>query len=133
MNESTSHTGRELELMRAGRKPLAMFYAHVSELPWEDLIPEEAFAPYVQAGQMLRQDIDLESTTPSGMPTVLRYVFYALPGEEWRIQVMTVLKRSLHSEGGWNETCERVEGTLLGYTTEENDAHCARMFRRPAP
>ena len=123
---SRSHTGRELELMLSGRKPLAMFYAQASELPWEDLIPEDAFRPHVQAGRMLRQDLELKSTASTGTSTVLRYVFYALPGEEWRIQLMIVLKRALHSGGGWNETCERIEGTLLGYTNEENDIHRAR-------
>lgn len=119
--------------MLEGRKPLAMFYALVHELPWEELIPEDAFAPHVHAGRMLRQHFDLKYTDSAGVTEDLRYVFFALPGEEWRIQVMLVQKQALHSGAGWNETCERVEGTLLGYTPEENDAHCARVFKRAAP
>jgi hypothetical protein len=132
-DESPNHTGRELELMLAGQKPLAMFYAFVSELPWEELIPDEAFAPHVQAGRVLRQHLDMKYTDSSGRSSDLRYVFYALPSQEWRIQVMTVLKQALYSGAGWNETCERVEGMLLGYTSEECDAHCAQVFRRAAP
>ena len=127
-----THTGQELELMLAGRKPMAMFYAQVDELPWEELIPEEAFAPYVEAGRMSREDLDLETTTPAGARTMVRYVFYALRGQEWRTTIMSELVRALNSGGGWNETCERIQGTLLGYTPEENDAHCARMFRGDA-
>ena len=47
MSEAFTHTGRELQLMLEGRKPLAMFYAGTDELPWEELIPEHAFAPHV--------------------------------------------------------------------------------------
>ena len=125
--DATSHTGRELELMLAGCKPLAMFYACAHELPWEELIPEEAFRPHVEAGLFSREDLDVETTSPDGTPAVVRYVFYAAHGQEWRIQLMSVLVRSLSAGGGWNETCERVQGILLGYTEEENDTHCARM------
>jgi hypothetical protein len=129
---SSNHTGRELELMLEGKKPLAMFYAQANELPWEELVPEDAFAPYVQSGRLVRQDFELQSSSKDAS-SLLRYVFYALPGNEWRIQLMLVLKQALHSGGGWNETCERIEGTLLGYTDEENDAHCAQGFPRRAP
>jgi hypothetical protein len=118
--------------MLSGRKPLAMFYEVSSELPWEEIIPEDAFAPHVQAGLIRRQDIEVNSTLPSGIPTKVTCVFYVLQGQEWRIQLMIVLVRALYAGGGWNETCERVQGTLLGYTNEENDIHCARMFKRSA-
>ena len=133
MNDSLIHTGRELELMLSGQKSLAMFYAMAHELPWEALIPEEAFAPHVNAGRTLRQDIEFASTSLAGEAMAIKYVFYALPGEEWRTQLMIVLKRAFHSGRGWNETCERMEGTLLGYTNEENDIHCARAFKRSEP
>lgn len=129
MSEAFTHTGRELQLMLKGRKPLAMFYAGTDELPGEELIPEDAFAPHVKAGRMSREEMDVQTTTPAGAPTVVKYVFYALRGQEWRMQLMSVMVQALCSGGGWNETCERVEGTLLGYTSEENDAHCARKFK----
>jgi hypothetical protein len=133
VDHESSHTGRELELMLAGQKPLAMFYEIASELPCEELIPEEAFASHVQNGRILRHDVDLRDTNSAGVIHVVRYVFYALPGEEWRIQLMIVLKRALYAGGGWNETCERVEGTLLGYSDQENDIHCAQRFKRTRP
>ncbi len=132
LSDAQSHTGRELELMLSGRKPLAMFYAESLELPSEEIVPEDAFAPYVQTGLILRKDIELTDTAPSGITTNLKYVFYALPGQEWRIQMMIVLKRALYASGGWSEPCERIEGTLLGYTDDENDIHCARKFKRSA-
>jgi hypothetical protein len=130
MIEAHSHTNRELELMLAGRKPLAMFYAYTHELPNEELIPETAFALYVESGRFLRQDLELENVDTNGAVLTLRYVFYVLPSQEWRAQLMTVLKRAINQGCGWNEACERIEGTLLGYTDEENDAHCARVFKR---
>jgi hypothetical protein len=133
VTDTSTHTGRELVLMLAGKKPLAVFCAEAGALPWEELIPEEAFAPYVQSGFLLRRDLDISSTTSAGTSVALRYVLYALPGEEARLQVMLTLKRALHSGCGWNESCERVEGTLLGYSDDENDAHCARRFERNAP
>jgi len=133
VSESLSHTGRELALMLSGKKPLAVFCAEASELPWEELIPEDAFAPHVQSGRVLRHDFEVRSNTPSGASMDLRYVLFALPGEETRFQIMRTLKRALHSGSGWNETCERIEGTLLGYSDEENDAHCARNYKRVAP
>lgn len=128
-----SHTGRELALMLSGKKPLAVFCTEASELPREELIPEEAFAPHVQSGRVLRHDFEVRSTTSSGVSIDLRYVLYALPGEEARFQIMRTLKRALHTGSGWNETCERVEGTPLGYSDEEIDAHCARNIKRATP
>jgi hypothetical protein len=57
---AANHTGRELDLMAAGKKPLAMFYAEVGELPDEELIPEKRFAPYVEAGAFVRGETSLE-------------------------------------------------------------------------
>ncbi len=133
VSEPTDHTGCELELMLAGTKPLAVFYAAAQELPWEELIPEEAFRQHVCEGRLLRFEYEIESVAPSGVPLVLKYVMYALPGEEWRAQLMAVLVRAVHAGGGWNESCERVEGTLLGYTEAEINSHCMRRFKRSAP
>ena len=117
--------------MLAGKKPLACFCAVANELPWEEIIPEEAFAPYVRTGQILRYDLEFTSAAPTGQQTVLRHVLYALPDQAWRFELMAVLMRALHKDGGWNETCERIEGTLLGYTEQENEAHCSQRFKRP--
>lgn len=33
---------------------------------------------------------------------------------------------------GWNETLERMQGSLLGYSDVQNDLHIARHFRNPS-
>lgn len=115
--------------MLAGRKPLAMFYAAVIELPNEEFIPEMAFAPYVAEKSVFRHAVEFDSRIPSGEILTFRYVFFALPGEEWRMPAMALLVEGLNAGGGWNETCQRVEGALLGYTQEEIEAYCQAHLR----
>lgn len=112
---TANHTHRELELMVAGRKPLAMFYAEVSELPDDRLIPESRFAPFVESGHFTRHETDIPGGFHSGLQRhlVIRHVFFAAKGEGWRIPAMELLLRE-SIKGGWNETCERVESSLLG-------------------
>jgi hypothetical protein len=57
---ASTHTGRELELMLAGDKPLAMFCAEISELPEELFIPEAAFAVHVKSGRFVRRELIVE-------------------------------------------------------------------------
>jgi hypothetical protein len=125
--KASNHTGRELALMLAGKKPLAMFYAEVSELPWEELIPEEAFSPYVQEGRFVRVETDYPGgyVEALGREARFRYVFFALAEEAWRIRAMMLLKQSFQeSNCRWNEALERMECSLLGYSKEETDAWC---------
>jgi hypothetical protein len=123
---AANHTNRELELMLLGCKPLAMFYAYVSELPDERLIPEEAFFPHVKSGQFLREEIVYEDYVQQlKCNEQIKYVFFALPQEAWRIKAMLLLKHSFRkSSYAWNETLERIESALLGYTDDEIDAWC---------
>jgi hypothetical protein len=115
--------------MLEGKKPLAMFYAEVSELPDDELIPEERFAPYVSSGQFVRGEMIEEAQYHPRLTRNVRvqFVFYALKSEAWRIEAMKLLRRA-GLKSGWSETCERMEGSLLGYTDEENDAHCRGRF-----
>lgn len=125
-----NHTGRELSLMLSGRKPLAMFYAEISELPDEVLVPEQAFAEHVRAGTLVRAEITLESGYSSllGRNARIRYVFFALAAEAWRIAAMSLLRESFaKSQCPWNESLERIEGTLLGYSDEEITERCIAM------
>ena len=118
--------------MVSGTKPLAMFYAYVSELPDERLIPEESFSPHVKAGRFVRNEIVIEGLDhlpPSEKNTPIKYVFFATTQEAWRIPAMILLKRSFrNSSYKWNETLERMESALLGYTDEEIDAWCKSRF-----
>ena len=127
---AANHTGRELALMLTGKKPLAMFYAEIDELPNEVLIPEQAFAPYVISGQIVRAEITLESGYSAllGRNAHIRYVFFALAQQAWRISAMSLLRGSFaKSRCPWNEALERIEGTLLGYTDEEITTRCVAL------
>jgi hypothetical protein len=131
--DAANHTNRELELMLAGRKPLAMFYAEASELPDERLIPEDRFASFAASGLFVRGETHVPGGFHDGTQRDLqfKYVFFALKGEQWRIPAMKIL---LHEsvKGGWNETCERGESSLLGYTQPEIDAWCRARFPNPS-
>src|SRR5689334_173741 len=91
--DAANHTNRELELMASGRKPLAMFYAEISELPDERLVPESRFASFVASGEFIRGETEITGDFHDGLRRHLRfkYVFFALRGEEWRIPAMKVL------------------------------------------
>ena len=124
------HTGRELPLMLGGTKPLAMFYAEISELPNESLIPEQSFSPYVGTGQFVRGETTLQSgfAESLGRNAQIKYVFFAHAAETWRISAIILLKESfLKSRCQWNEALERIEGTLLGYSDEEISARCVAL------
>jgi len=59
----------------------------------------------------------------------MRIVCYPLPTEQGRIDAYLLL-RQVGLEYGWSETCERMEGTLLGYTDEQNDKYIERIYRK---
>jgi hypothetical protein len=124
---AANHTGRELELMLAGKKPLAMFYADLGWLPDEEIIPEERFAPYVTTGEFVRSEIVYEDGYHPVWQRDIRtkYVFFALNAEAWRIPAIILAKAVRKKVQSPNEALDRIEGALLGYTDEEVDAYCA--------
>lgn len=117
------HTHNELALMLAGAKPLAMFYEDIALLPEEDFIPEEAFQSYVKSGRFIRAEEIFEGEYSERLKrnALIKYVLFAQPEEEWRINAMFLLIRELYITREWNETCERMQGYLLGYTKEQQD------------
>lgn len=131
--EAANHTNRELELMLAGRKPLAMFYDEVSVLPHEDIIPEERFSPHVVRGLLVRGEETYTGRfhAPLNRNEKIKYVFFALAEEAWRIPAISLLLRIRYQTGNWqSEEFERMEACLLGYTDEEVNAWCDHRFRR---
>jgi len=124
------HTGYELFLMLEGVKPFAKFTV---EYPIEaGEFPEEAlFEPHVQSGTLIKKvmaDEPFEKPIRVSSGRIfegVRRVFYARLGEEWRIDADNLLWRQLE-HGAWNDTLERLEGSLLGYTDEQNDWWIAR-------
>lgn len=112
-----NHTGKELELMLAGKKPLAMFYGTVVNGQAYDEIPEEEFDAYVTGGQFVKGE--LEHSPKPGIS--VRYVFYALKAEQWRIPALKMVLQQMQRMGRSDQGIDRVTGALLGYTEKEID------------
>ena len=109
---SESHTGRELLLMLAGTKPFAAFVDDYPSVSEDEIIPEPYFEQYVKSGKILKfEHIEIQNEK---IAHSLRYVMYALPGEEWRANAYLMIWKLAHKYG-WNEGFERIEGYLLGY------------------
>ena len=128
--DEVNHTNRELELMLAGKKPLAMFYEEISLLPDEEFIPEAKFAAHVNNGDFVRAETVVAGpySEKLGRETEIKYVLFALKNDAWRIQAMILLLEQWAISNQWNETCERVMSALLGYSREEIDAWCNKRF-----
>jgi hypothetical protein len=125
------HEDRELELMLAGRKPLAMF----TELSFDEtgLIPEAEFAPHVESGRLIAREVfePIEGAPGDSEGHFVRRVLYALPEEKWRIDAMLLVCRVATNLRRWDEGLERVTGELLGYDKRQIDAFVERT-KRPA-
>ncbi|WP_337267556.1 hypothetical protein [Oryzifoliimicrobium ureilyticus] len=111
------HTNYELPLMLDGLKPLAVF----SDSEGSPILDQmkARFAPHVAAGHITMAE-HLRSTEVLGKRFNLISLFYARPGEEWRIGLLRQLQ-DLIDKGGWHATCEEIEGLLLDYTRQQND------------
>lgn len=112
------HEGRELDLMLSGAKPLAMF-SDVVPPSFEP--PEAAFAPHVAAGRVVERQ---EYLVHAGTGTTLRFVYYAVPGEVWRIDALHAINREIYSGlRSCTELDERRTGELLGYDPDDIEAY----------
>ncbi len=113
------HQGKELELMLAGQKALAVFHDAVppgGEIG-EDIIPERAFAPYVAAGKIRRFSEDVRSSKDG---SIIRFVCFVLMGEEWRAEFLLWYNRELHAgRMKYDSGHEYIIGGLLGYAEED--------------
>jgi len=113
------HDGKELNLMLAGRKPLAMFY---DTLPEIGVIPRHEFEPHVATGRIVSREMTFPPKLHDDIP--VRFAFYAQP---WTIEGMAELQeihRRIH-EGSLPDS-DNVDvrvGRLLGYTEQEIDAY----------
>lgn len=121
------HEGKELELMLAGKKKLAIFHDALIDdrnIP-EDIIPEKAFAPYVAKGAIKR----LSQDTPvvkSG--SIIHYVCFTLPGEEWRAEFFIWLKsKTLKGEIPNDHAHDVVIGKLLGYKDSDIEDYLSQF------
>ncbi len=116
------HTNRELEFMLKGIKPLAWFSDMIFDDHdmWE---PDKEFERQVGLGKFVKhEERELwEPYTSNGRRIKGRWTrFYALKDEAWRIHAFILLKK-LMDKHPWSDALERMEGSLLGYTDEQND------------
>jgi hypothetical protein len=120
--------------MLEGVKPFAKF---IIECPAEASdFPEEAlFEPHVRSGVLIKrvmadEPFEKPIRAPSGrIFKGVRKIFYTRNGEEWRIEAHNLVWKQL-AHGPWNDTLERLEGSLLGYTDEQNDWWIAHRKQR---
>jgi hypothetical protein len=124
-----THTNRELAMMLAGTKPLAMFYdSEPSDNAWT--IPEDVFTPHVTSGRFVQRDLVWLDDSASQGARGTRFVFYALAVEAWRIDAYLAMKSAASLSGDGGEALERLEGALLGYAEWQNAAHL-EQWRAP--
>jgi hypothetical protein len=116
------HTNRELSLMLKGEKPLAAFLYAEGEDEASNLSNQD-FGTYVNKGVLLRDDHLFQAG-----PYLLHLVLFALPAEVWRFKAYHLMWE-IFEKTKWNETLERMEGSLLGYTEAQNDWHIEHKFK----
>ncbi len=109
--------------MLQGTKPFAAFCDKLESSYDEEIIPEQAFSPYVANGSILKSEHIFAKP-----PNQFRRVLYSLPSEEWRMDAY-LLMWEVAGKTGWNESLERLEGRLLGYAEWECDFHIKHYFR----
>ncbi|MEJ6785039.1 hypothetical protein [Aminobacter sp. Piv2-1] len=121
------HTNRELDMMLAGTKPFAAFsHQRVEGFEKPDALAGQDFEPHVKSG-VLSEHVRTFRGTSEGVPLDVDYYFYAVPGEEWRVEAYSLLLELLH-RGAWCSQLEWLQGRLLGYTDEQNEYHLARAY-----
>jgi hypothetical protein len=124
----TIHTNRELEMMLAGAKPLAVFgHERVVGFEKSDVLANQDFARYVADGTLSEHVRTVTRHLPDGTPFNIDWYFYALAGEEWRVEAYSLLL-DLSGRGAWCAQLEWLEGKLLGYTDEQNLYHLLRTY-----
>jgi hypothetical protein len=119
------HTNSELGLMLDGIKPLAIFTEAYGNFP-ECLVRYlRCFDRCANEGRLSRWEF-VKPMRLARRPDFrgIHYIYYTLPGEEWRAEAMLEL---LDRKGSWNAEREREFGTLLGYTDWQNDIWAERF------
>ncbi|MCX7380998.1 MAG: hypothetical protein NT133_06160 [Alphaproteobacteria bacterium] len=122
-------------LMLDGVKPFAVFPVQYPVEP-DDYQVDALFEPHVRSGLLVKRVIDEPFDKPVRSSLGRRFdgvrrVFYARRGEEWRIDAHILLWKQF-DHGAWNETMERLLGSLLGYTDEQNNWWLGRRRREHA-
>ncbi len=108
------HTNRELLLMLEGSKPLAVFALEPNDTITARMVRK--FDPYIANGRFVSKVV--EHFSGEG----ILQIYFALPNEAWRIDAHELLFKTACFHH-WNDGFERMEGSLLGYTNEQNSIY----------
>jgi hypothetical protein len=123
------HEGKELDLMLAGKKPLALFYAIESEA-W--ILPEEQFDLHVAMGKIVKADFLFKPISPAA--PVVKCVLYALPSETARVpEAAEILRTVFEERTAPTDDQERALGRLLGYTEADIALFLIQDSNLPVP
>lgn len=123
-----SHAHRELALLLAGEKPLAVFAQdRVAGFEKIDALSEQDFATHVTAGTLIENHRTYQMQAKSGQTFEIYYWFYTVPGETWRVNAYCQLL-DLQYSGAWCSHLEWLQGKLLGYSDEENRRHLSQQY-----
>jgi len=115
------HGGRELDLMLKGLKPLSVF-SHVETASGLASFLSRYFEPLVGSGELVSARLDDDG---SRAPTLM----FALPNEAWRFEAYRLMADTARATN-WNDALERIEGSLLGYTFDQNNQWISYRKRR---
>ena len=92
------HTNRELGMMLRGDKPLSVFAYAQNQFPPTVVRYLRMFDRHWAKNRLVR---DEDVRPPElGLNYSLHTIYYALPGEEWRIAAMMELRRSQNMVAG---------------------------------
>jgi hypothetical protein len=105
------HGGREFDLMLKGLKPLSVFSLQ-DYPPNIKAFLQRYFDPLVTSGKLVSGEL-------TGDIFLAPATMYALPEEGWRIEAYRLMA-SASRISAWNDTLEFMQGSLLGYSSEEN-------------
>ena len=123
------HEDRELDLMKTGIKPLAMFVEPLE--PEFEYFPETSFDEMVAQGRLVKRTRIENLNGPSGRPESIRRVLYALPHEIWRIDAILFLQDLYDSRPpGRHLDLDRAIGLLLGYDRSDIERYLIWLSER---
>jgi hypothetical protein len=134
MSKFRPHVGRELDMMLAGEKPMAMFYGDADSEPDERIIPEQRFDKYVEAGAFVKKAFVFECAVDprTKTPVRVKYVLYASAAEQWRTEAMHLALETMMAMGRADEGLDRIMASLLGHSLEDIEDLVAGMRKQYA-
>lgn len=121
MSSTGTHSGNELRLLLEGAKPLAVFFVNEGDNE-EDYFEGQNFEQAVSKNKILRFEKVYEF---EGLVT--KYIAFVTPQETWRAHAYFHLKEFMYKRS-WCSHLEWIEGSLLGYSDDENKAHLGRKY-----